>query len=110
LIASTANGGVSAEQFPGTLLNLGSSGENVEAVQTFLVTISEVYPEIPAVEVSGNFDEATRNAVQIFQGLFGIPPSGVVGPITWDLLAEKYNEIENGKLRAEFQYPGETIS
>lgn len=110
LIASTANGGISAEQFPGTLLNLGSSGEDVEAVQTFLVTISEVYPEIPAVEVSGNFDEATRNAVQIFQGLFGIPPSGVVGPITWDLLAEKYNEIENGKLRAEFQYPGETIS
>jgi hypothetical protein len=48
--------------------------------------------------------------VRIFQSLFGIEPSGVVGPITWLNLAEKYNEIENGKARTDFQYPGNVIS
>ncbi|MBQ8403359.1 MAG: peptidoglycan-binding protein [Clostridia bacterium] len=110
LIASVAGGGVSAEAFPGVLLTLGSSGEDVEAVQTFLGVIAEVYTEISPPAVSGNYDAATENAVRVLQGLFGLPESGVVGPITWALLAEKYNEIENGKLRAEFQYPGDTIS
>ncbi len=109
-IASVAGGGVSAEAFPGVLLTLGSSGADVEAVQTFLGVIAEVYTEIAPPAVTGNYDTATENAVRVLQGLFGLPQSGVVGPITWALLAEKYNEIENGKIRAEFQYPGDTIS
>jgi peptidoglycan hydrolase-like protein with peptidoglycan-binding domain len=79
-------------------------------VQEFLTVIAEVYTEIPAPLESGVYDEATENAVRIFQGLFGIEPSGIVGPITWLNLAEKYNEIENGKARADFQYPGDVIS
>jgi peptidoglycan hydrolase-like protein with peptidoglycan-binding domain len=59
---------------------------------------------------SGVYDAATQNAVRIFQGLFGIPQRGIVGPVTWLVLAEKYNEIENGKARADFQYPGDVIS
>ena len=105
--AESAGSGIAAEVFPGTLLNLGSAGEDVETLQTYLNTVAEVYTEIPAVNVSGNFDEATQNAVRIFQSIFGIPQSGVVGPITWEILAEKYAEIENGKIRAEFQYPGD---
>ncbi len=110
LIESVMGGGVSAEPFPGALLTLGSSGEDVEAVQMFLAVIASVYTEITPPAVSGTYDAATENAVRVLQGLFGLPQSGVVGPITWALLAEKYNEIENGKLRAEFQYPGDTIS
>jgi peptidoglycan hydrolase-like protein with peptidoglycan-binding domain len=87
-----------------------SSGTDVEAVQTYLGVIAEVYTEIIPPEVSGDYDVATENAVRTLQGLFGLPQSGVVGPITWELIAEKYSEIENGKLRAEFQYPGDTIS
>lgn len=109
-IGSVAGVGVSAEPFPGVILTLGSSGTDVEAVQTYLGVIAEVYTEIIPPEVSGNYDVATENAVRTLQGLFGLPQSGVVGPITWELIAEKYSEIENGKLRAEFQYPGDTIS
>ena len=105
--AESSGAGVAADVFPGTLLNLGSSGEDVEVLQTYLNTVAEVYTEIPTVNVSGTFDAATENAVIIFQRIFGIPQSGVVGPITWEILAEKYAEIENGKLRAEFQYPGD---
>ncbi|MBQ9745710.1 MAG: peptidoglycan-binding protein, partial [Clostridia bacterium] len=88
---ASVESGTSAEIFPGTLLNLGSEGEDVARVQEFLATVAEVYTEIPVPPQSGVYDAATENAVRIFQGLFGIPPSGVVGPITWDLLAEKYN-------------------
>ena len=105
--AESSGAGIAAEVFPGTLLNLGSSGEDVEILQTYLNTVAQVYTEIPTINVSGTFDAATENAVIIFQRIFGIPQSGVVGPITWEILAEKYTEIENGKLRAEFQYPGD---
>jgi peptidoglycan hydrolase-like protein with peptidoglycan-binding domain len=105
--AESSGAGIAAEVFPGTLLNLGSSGEDVEILQTYLNTVAQVYTEIPTINVSGTFDAATENAVIIFQRIFGIPQSGVVGPITWEILAEKYAEIENGKLRAEFQYPGD---
>ena len=109
LIASAENSGagIAAEVFPGALLSLGSAGEDVELLQTYLNTVAEVYTEIPTVTANGNFDEATDRAVRIFQGIFGIPQSGVVGPITWEILAEKYAEIENGKIRAEFQNPGD---
>lgn len=107
MIESTSDEGTSAERFPGTLLNLGSSGRDVELLQRYLDIVSQVYTEIPVVSVNGNFDEATENAVRVFQEIVGMPPSGIVGPITWDLLAEKYNEIENGKIREDFQYPGD---
>ncbi len=104
--AESSSGSIAAEVFPGTLLSLGSSGEDVGLLQTYLNTVAEVYTEIPVISVNGNFDAATDNAVRIFQGIFGIPQSGVVGPITWEILAEKYAEIENGKIRSEFQNPG----
>ena len=107
---ASVEAGVSAELFPGALLTLGDEGEDVRRVQEFLTVIAEVYTEIPAPPESGVYDEATENAVRIFQRLFGIEPSGIVGPITWLNLAEKYNEIENGKARADFQYPGDVIS
>ena len=88
-------------------MNLGSSGEDVALLQTYLNVVAQVYTEIPQISVSGNFDAATQNAVRIFQRVFGIPESGIVGPVTWDILTEKYNEIENGKIRAEYQYPGD---
>lgn len=109
-LVSSVDNGVSAEKFPGTLLNVGSSGADVERVQTFLNTVSDVYSEIPKITADGVYGTATRNAVIAFQRLFGIAESGIVGPVTWELLAEKYNEIENGKNRSDFQYPGDMIS
>ena len=107
---SSVESGVSAELFPGALITLGSEGEDVLLVQKYLASVASVYKEIPVPPQSGVYDAATQNAVRVFQGLSGIQQSGVVGPITWLLLAEKYNEIENGNIRAEFQYPGDVIS
>ena len=107
---SSVESGVSAELFPGALITLGSEGEDVLLVQKYLASVASVYKEIPVPPQSGVYDATTQNAVRVFQGLSGIQQSGVVGPITWLLLAEKYNEIENGNNRAEFQYPGDVIS
>ena len=104
------SGIVSAEKFPGVFLNYGTSGENVEKIQRYLNVISDVYTEIPKLTVDGIFGANTQTAVETFQRLFGLPQNGVVGPFTWDLIAEKYNEIENGKLRSQFQSPGDSIS
>jgi peptidoglycan hydrolase-like protein with peptidoglycan-binding domain len=109
-LISSVDNGVSAEKFPGVLLGAGSTGSDVERAQMFLNTVSDVYTEIPKIAEDGVFGTATENAVRIFQGLFGITESGVIGPLTWEILAEKYNEIENGKTRSDFQYPGEIIS
>ena len=107
---SSVEAGISAELFPGALITLGSEGEDVARVQEFLRVVAEVYTEIPVPPQNGVYDAATQNAVRIFQGLFAVPQSGVVGPVTWLLLSEKYNEIENGKMRSDFQYPGDVIS
>ncbi|MBQ8447492.1 MAG: peptidoglycan-binding protein [Clostridia bacterium] len=107
---ASVEAGISAELFPGALITLGSEGEDVSRVQEFLAAIAAVYTEVPVPPQSGVYDTATQNAVRIFQGLFAVPQSGVVGPVTWLLLAEKYNEIENGKTRSDFQYPGDVIS
>ncbi len=104
------NGNTVAIKFPGTFLNLGSEGEDVTALQTYLNGVRAVYTEIPELTVDGVYGARTREAVIIFQRIVGLPENGVVGPFTWDFLAEKYNEIENGSLRADFQYGGNTIT
>ena len=92
--------------FPGRLMVEGMSGDDVEQAQTFLSFLSQVYPEIPEIPVTGYFGERTREAVLATQRLFGIPPTGTIGPVTWDILAERYETAVQGAEVAEQQYPG----
>ncbi|MBR2916626.1 MAG: peptidoglycan-binding protein [Clostridia bacterium] len=85
--------------YPGTSLRLGSSGENVRVIQNYLSKLSEVYNEIPQISVTGTFDEATQNAVISFQNLFGLEPTGIIGPATWNAITEEYNDIVKGEIR-----------
>ena len=84
--------------FPGRLMVEGMSGDDVEQAQTFLSFLSQVYPEIPEIPVTGYFGERTREAVLATQRLFG--------PVTWDILAERYETAVQGAEVAEQQYPG----
>lgn len=76
--------------WPGYDLDIGSSGEKVRQLQEQLNTIAEVYSSIPAVNVDGVYTEATKEAVQAFQGLFGLPASGIVDYPTWYKVQEIY--------------------
>ena len=45
------------------------------------------------IQLSGIYDDITRNAVTKFQQKNGLTPTGVVDRATWNLLAEQYNKI-----------------
>lgn len=97
--------------FPGTLLSLGAQGEDVRLLQEYLRFISEAYPQIPSVTSDGFFGEETERAVIAFQDLFGIDLiRGSVGGLTWNAITSVYDDVYNGRLASEGQYPGAPIS
>ena len=76
--------------WPGQDLTVGSSGEKVRQMQEQLLAIASVYTAIPSVTPSGNFDEATREAVMEFQDIFGLPETGIVDFPTWYKISHIY--------------------
>ena len=80
--------------FPRRLVE-GMSGDDVKQVQTWLNILSTGYPEIKGLPVTGYFGSLTKADVLTAQTLFGITPSGVVGPITWDTLARQSRRLES---------------
>lgn len=81
-----------ARIYPGYVLKVGMNNSDVKALQTYLLALSQVYPEIPPVEVTGYFDEQTLQAVKAFQDKFMIKGEGLVGPGTWSKLAVEYDK------------------
>lgn len=77
--------------WPGSDLDIGSSGENVRQIQEQLNVISEVYSAIPEIDlVDGIYGEKTQEAVRKFQSVFGLPQTGVVNYRTWYKIQEIY--------------------
>ena len=95
--------------YPGTVFRLGSQGEYVELLQTYLSLIAQTYPEIPDVPVTGVFGTQTQNSVIAFQNLYGLEPNGIVGPITWTAIAVLYEDLLQGADKQPGQDPGYTI-
>lgn len=69
--------------WPGSDLDIGSSGPKVRQLQEQLNTIADVYSSLPQTEISGYYDEDTREAVMAFQKLFQLQVSGIVDYPTW---------------------------
>ncbi len=74
--------------FPGTVLRIGSSGENVKVIQQQLNAISQNYPLIPKLVADGVYGEDTAASVKIFQEVFGLPVTGEVNYPTWYRISE----------------------
>ena len=62
----------------------------VKTVQNQLNTISKSYPAIPKVKEDGIFGNSTEEAVSTFQGIFGLPKTGVVDFKTWYEISRIY--------------------
>lgn len=88
-----------AKVYPGYILSLGQSGPDVADLQTYLSTIGKTYTDLPVISVTGEFGAQTENAVRAFQQLFGIPVSGSVGAVTWNAIANEYNQLTLNGLR-----------
>ncbi len=92
--------------YPGTLIKVGSVGDNVRRVQFWLTIISYNFTDIPSVTADGIFGTATEAAVIDFQNYFGLSISdGIVGKETWDKMFEAYAATDNYLLEPD-QRPG----
>lgn len=79
--------------FPGTLLRVGSRGNDVQLMQQRLKSISIYYPSIPDLAADGIFGPGTEASVIAFQRLMGIPSDGIIGQQTWNLINQTFQEL-----------------
>ncbi len=91
--------GATAALYPGYNLTPGMRNDDVKEFQTYLRVIGQNIEGIPVIEATGYFGPETERAVMIFQRLYGLDPSGIVGSPTWDALAKEYNYIRFGTER-----------
>lgn len=76
--------------WPGYNLTIGSSGEKVRQIQQQLNRIAQNYPAIPRITADGIYGPATAQAVKTFQGIFNLPPNGIVDFPTWYSISNVY--------------------
>ncbi len=80
--------------YPGTPLRVGSTGLDVQTIQTYLNRIRRNYPAIPAItDEAGVFQDSTRAAVTKFQSVFNLTPDGIVGKSTWYKISSLYTAV-----------------
>ena len=76
------------EIYPGRALALGSTGREVEDLQTLINRAAAAGAPIPSVAVDGIFGRATESAVITAQREGGLIPDGIVGAPTWSYIAQ----------------------
>ncbi len=80
-------------EYPGTALQVGSSGNNVLQIQFWLNEIAEFSNTLQTISADGVYGPATKAAVEAFQTEYGLSVDGVVGQSTWDKIYSEYKEI-----------------
>ena len=100
---------INTQPFPGETLSYGSSGDAVRTLQQYLNTIAAANPELPAVPVTGEFGNQTRQAVSTYQRAFDLPVTGTVDKDTWDSIANTYKNVVSSTLTQPRQFPGRTL-
>ena len=77
------------EAYPGRFLVRGDVNAAVTRLQSNLQRIARNDPGVPQVQVTGEFDEATENAVKAIQRQMGLDPTGAVGPVLWSEISTR---------------------
>lgn len=76
--------------WPGSNLDIGSSGSKVRQIQEQLNLIGEFYSSIPVLIPDGIYGEHTADAVRAFQKIFRLPQTGIVDYPTWYKISDMY--------------------
>jgi peptidoglycan hydrolase-like protein with peptidoglycan-binding domain len=76
--------------YPNETLQRGSNNKYVKTIQNQLNAISVAYPAIAKLKEDGIFGEGTSESVKTFQGIFGLPKTGVVDFKTWYEISRVY--------------------
>jgi len=96
--------------FPGRVLRPGLEGDDVRVLQEYLNFIARTYTSIPTVTADGAFGEQTALALEEFKRLFDIPGNPErVSVQTWNAIMNVYDDLYNGAIAREGQYPGYQI-
>lgn len=83
----------SPQSYPGYTLVQGSSGFPVRTIQEQLNRIAQAYPLLPKQAVDGIYGEKTKEAVKLFQQIFGLPQTGEVDFSTWYRISDIYTGV-----------------
>ena len=92
--------------YGGVVLRLGAESDSVRVLQEYLNYISETFPEINQVRVTGYFGTQTQAAIIAAQQLLGLNATGSVDARTWDAITDLYSDLYIGSRLGEGQYPG----
>lgn len=76
--------------WPGYDFTVGSRGNKVYQMQQQLARIAKSYPAIPAIVPDGIYGNKTKEAVEKFQSVFGLPVTGIVDYNTWYEISNIY--------------------
>ena len=76
--------------WPGYDLTVGSRGNKVYQMQQQLARIAKSYPAIPTIVPDGIYGNKTKEAVEKFQSVFGLPVTGIVDYNTWYEISNIY--------------------
>ena len=79
--------------YPGYTLGLGSTGQPVRTIQTYLNRISDNFPAISKIAVTGAYGADTRKSVLKFQEIFYLPQTGTVNYATWYKISQIYVSV-----------------
>lgn len=81
--------------YPDIELSEGMAGNEVKNIQVQLNRISRNYPAIPKIaQTDGIFGADTKEAVQKFQEIFDLQPTGIVNEATWYKIAYIYTSVK----------------
>ncbi len=111
-VLDTTPGITNPGQYPGTVLSVGSSGDDVKRMQFYLRIVARNNNSVPDLTVDGIFGSGTQTSVIAFQSYYGLVADGFVGKLTWDKLYEIYTDIINGLLDEGARpgiYPGTAL-
>lgn len=100
---------IPTQSYPGTVLQIGSTGESVSTIQQYINTIATVNSNITPVSVTGVYGRATRSAVMQIQGENGLIRTGNVNEATWDAIANSYKNVISSQQTESMQFPGSTL-
>lgn len=75
-------------------LQLGQRGESVSLLQYLLAVLAQFYLSIPDLAVDGIFGQETQAAVLALQQDAGLPQTGVVDEVTWEVLVDRFLGID----------------
>lgn len=76
-------------------ISIGDSGHKVETIQYFLSVTGTFYNTVPVVQINGDYDRETENAVMEFQKTFNLPETGQVDADTWNTMYNVFRGIAN---------------